>query len=93
MRSTLAVLGLLLGVGGCASNPVRPSCGGWRLALANAGTFDMYGLACRHETTRALDIQHCVEQGGDPAACRAAVYAPREPTQITVEPRIIVFAR
>jgi hypothetical protein len=92
---TVLILALTASILGCAANPVRPDCGGWRVALANAGTFGMWGLQChdymvayeegqRIKAARDADIDRCVAQGGDPAACRAAVYAPREPTQITV---------
>jgi hypothetical protein len=91
----LAISAFLVTFTACAANPVRPDCGGWRVALANAGTFGMYGLKChdymvayedgqRIKAIRDAHIDRCVQQGGDPAACRAAVYAPREPTRITV---------
>jgi hypothetical protein len=98
LRLVLTIpLGLALIATGCAANPVRPDCGGWPLALANVGTFGMQGLLChdymvgyeqarRIKASRDADIDRCVQQGGDPAACRAAVYAPREPTQIVVSP-------
>ena len=96
LRLVLTIpLGLALIATGCAANPVRPDCGGWSLALANVGTLGMQGLLCHdymvgYEQARQIkairdaDIDRCVQQGGDPAACRAAVYAPREPAQVTV---------
>jgi hypothetical protein len=104
-RPAIAVSGLVLAcclatLGGCAPNPVFPECGGSRLLLANLATMGFYGLSCadkaasyradeRIKAIRDADIERCVEQGGDPAACRAAVYAPREPTQIIVRPRVV----
>jgi hypothetical protein len=77
---------------GCAPNPTIPECGGAQLAAANAISFGMYGAfncagrgdAARIAADRHRDVDDCVAQGGDPAACRAAIYAPRQPTQITV---------
>jgi hypothetical protein len=43
-----------------------------------------YEQARQIKAIRDADVDRCVQQGGDPAACRAAVYAPREPTQIVV---------
>jgi hypothetical protein len=89
----LAMLSLALAVValGCAANPVRPSCGGWRLALANVGTLGGWGLGCsiddegdRFAIAQQADVKTCVAEGGDPAACRAAIYAPRQPTHVTV---------
>jgi hypothetical protein len=72
-----------MGLSACAANPNFPECGGWRLAAANAGTFGMYGaMNCAgrgDELRRRDDVATCVAQGGDPAACRAAVYGTRAP--------------
>jgi hypothetical protein len=43
-----------------------------------------YEQARQIKAIRDADIDRCMQQGGDPAACRAAVYAPREPAQVTV---------
>lgn len=85
MTNTLLALVSAVILAGCAANPAVPECGGWRLLAANAGTFGMYGMAncvgrgdaARRAADWDRDIGNCVAQGGDPAACRAAVYAPR----------------
>jgi hypothetical protein len=91
----LAVL-VVIGAFGCAANPNFPECGGARLFFANAATFGMYGASnCAgrgDELRRRQDVDDCVAQGGDPAACRAAVYgtlAPRTHVRVpvTVYPR------
>ena len=96
MSFPLRTLALVASLGavplGCAPNPTIPECGGWRLAAANAASFGMYGIAncvgrgdaARLAADRHRDVQDCVAEGGDPAACRAAVYAPRDPAQVTV---------
>ena len=56
----------------CAANPVRPECGGARLLAANIGTMMFGAIHC----TREAAIDRCVAQGGDPAACRSAVFPP-----------------
>jgi hypothetical protein len=93
---TLAGMILVLALASCAANPAFPECGGARLFFANLGTFGMYGASnCAgrgDELCRNADVDRCVAQGGDPAACRAAIYAPRQPTQINVQPRIVVPA-
>ncbi len=84
---TVLLLALLAVTLGCAANPTVPECGGWRLAAANAGTFGMYGIsncvgrgdAARLAADRHRDVEDCVAQGGDPAACRAAVYGTLAP--------------
>jgi hypothetical protein len=79
-----------------AANPTFPECGGSRLFFANAVSFGMFGAShCvgrGDELRRQQDVEACVAQGGDPAACRAAIYAPRQPTRINVAPRIVVPA-
>jgi hypothetical protein len=92
LMRTVAALSVLVGFTACANNAAVPECGGWRLATANAVSFGMYGIsncvgrgdAARIAADRHRDVDDCVAQGGDPAACRAAIYAPRQPTQITV---------
>src|SRR5262249_36230143 len=96
-RPALAVSGLVLAcctvtLGGCAANPNFPECGGWRLAAADAGAFRMYGAVhCggrADQPRRRDDVAACVNEGGDPAACRAAVYgtlAPRTTVNTVVQ--------
>src|SRR5262245_12467013 len=79
MTNTLLALASALVLASCAANPVRPECGGWRLAAANAGTFGMFGAThCVGEAA----VDRCTAAGGDPAACRGAVYAPRAPVPV-----------
>jgi hypothetical protein len=89
----LALTGTLAAAG-CAANPTFPECGGSRLFLANAVSFGMYGAShCvgrGDELRRRQDVEACVAQGGDPAACRVAVYgtlAPRTTVNVRVPPR------
>jgi hypothetical protein len=79
-----AIAGVLLLVVGCAANPSTPECGGATLLFANLGTFGMYGLmncaGSRAPARAPAEVQRCVAEGGDPAACRAVVYGAFSPT-------------
>src|SRR5438094_7924543 len=93
-RLHLRVLVLLSPVAaGCGSGPYRRCLSPWEIALA-VPTLGLYNLACAQRANaqeyanwQATEVARCVQQGGDPAACRAAVYgtmAPRTNVNVNV---------
>ena len=58
-------------------------------------TLGMYGIACgarenapEYANWQAGEVQRCVDQGGDPAACRGAIYGcARSYTDVRVNTR------
>ena len=78
---------------GCGSGPYRPCLSPWEIALA-VPTLGIYNLACaqranaqQYANWQATEVERCVRQGGDPAACRMAVYgtmAPRTGVNVNV---------
>ena len=55
---------------------------------AQVATFGMYGLAKGPRIAQTVDVDNCVKEGGDPAACRAAVYgtlAPRTTVRVVAD--------
>jgi hypothetical protein len=73
-----ALCGLLL-LTGCCTVPDK-------IALGIA-TMGIYNYACAEREiaeARAEDVEHCVAQGGDPAACRRAVYGEQH--------RVLIYA-
>lgn len=75
MRSALLLLVLSMATAGCA---------GWTAKdyAAQVATFGMYGLFVKGPRDnaeawgryKAAEVDKCFSQGGDPAACRQAIY-------------------
>ena len=85
-RSYVDVLILLSAIAaGCGPGPYRPCLSPWEIALA-VPTLGIYNLACAQRANaqqyadwQATEVERCVQQGGDPAACRVAVYGTLAP--------------
>jgi hypothetical protein len=76
MRSVIAFAAMIL-VSGCSGG----ACSTAALVGWGIPTFGIYpavaGMACADRAVRqraADDVDRCVAQGGDPAACRCAIY-------------------
>jgi hypothetical protein len=92
--TVVSTLGALLLLAGCAVNPAAPECGGSHLLFANLASFGMYGLmTCAGPQAPALapqEVARCIDEGGDPAACRAVVYGAYSPFPGRAAPTAIV---